>query len=53
MRPQSTRQLKNTINEMKTPHTAVVNDHSGQRPSILASMIPNAIEPGVSTPAAM
>jgi len=25
------------INEMKTPHTAVVSDHSGHRPSILAS----------------
>jgi hypothetical protein len=30
-----------------------VNDHSGQRPSIFASMMPNAMEPGVSTPAAM
>ena len=37
------------ISEMKIPQTPVVIDHSGQRPSILASMIENWIEPGVSS----
>jgi hypothetical protein len=45
--------MKKTINEMKTPHTAIVSDHSGQRPSIFASMMPIAIDPGVSMPAAI
>jgi len=45
--------LKKTINEMNIPHTAVVKDHSGHRPSIFASMIPKVMDPGVRIPAAM